>query len=143
MEQILFSLVVAFFVSLALTVISMLVYDGFIAFPKYLKHKKKDDYKTVMGRYVPYDWKDARDTLNQRTGPYLIRCEWEVNGKIYRKTIRTRDYIGAEATFYYIDDPKNAMPRKIEVHKLKLSHHVILLFVYFIIAFLFIFTKRS
>lgn len=114
-----------------------LIYNLFIGFPIGIWIEKQKKYKEVKAFRVVHNIKKAiNDDMDEwKDGSHWLRYEWEVNGKKYRKLIHTSKWPGTTATFYYLKNPKYAMPIPREIARFKFERELLL--VSYIISFCF------
>lgn len=118
------------------------LYNVFIGIPKGLSIKKNKNYKTVTATRVdrgPIDYRDMMNGEYEGSHKNVFEYEWEAEGKRYKKSIRTATWPAAVDTFYYLDNPKYAMPDPKELANFK--HTKALFLVAFVCVFLFVFSK--
>ena len=139
MENLLFNLftsgIIAFVISEAIT----LVYNVIIGIPYGIKITKEKKYKTVTATRITNNGQYERDELHEDRKKYVLKYEWTVDGKTYRRTIVTSAWPLPVDTFYYLNNPKYAMPLPEELSKFK--HTKALFLISFLIAFIFMLNK--
>lgn len=139
MEDIIFGIIVSFVVSLVLTAVLVFVYNIVIGIPRGIKIKKEKKYKTVTATRIVFGSQYSMDKLNETGRRYVFKYEWSVDGKTYRRRINTSVWPAAVDTFYYLNDPKYAMPLPEELARFR--HTKGLFTIIFVIVFLFTFGK--
>ena len=139
MENLLFNLftsgIIAFVISEAIT----LVYNVIIGIQYGIKITKEKKYKTVTATRITNNGQYERDELHEDRKKYVLKYEWTVDGKTYRRTIVTSAWPLPVDTFYYLNNPKYAMPLPEELSKFK--HTKALFLISFLIAFIFMLNK--
>ena len=107
-------------------------------YENYLITKEKK-YKTVTATRITNNGQYERDELHEDRKKYVLKYEWTVDGKTYRRTIVTSAWPLPVDTFYYLNNPKYAMPLPEELSKFK--HTKALFLISFLIAFIFMLNK--
>lgn len=139
MEDIIFAIIVSFVVSLILTAALVSVYNVVIGIPRGIKIKKEKKYKTVTATQIVFGSQYSMDKLYETGRKHVFKYEWSVNGKTYRRRINTSAWPSAVDTFYYLDDPKYAMPLPEELARFR--HTKVLFAILFVIVFLITLSK--
>ncbi len=142
MEDLIIALVVSVVVAFMASNIIAMLYNVFIGIPKGHKIKKSKKYKTVTATLIVRGTDESRELLyGESSGNHknVFKYEWEVDGKVYRRSIRTATWPSAVDTFYYLNNPKYAMPDPVELANFKHTKGLFLIF--FIVVFLVVISK--
>lgn len=127
-------LLVSLIVSFVLCGILVSIYNLFIGLPRGIKIKKEKKYKTVPATVVIHGSTHATEINYDKSG--VFEYEWEVDGKKYKRIIRSTQYQYYVDKLYYLDNPKYAKTDPIELGRFKYT--VKLFFILFVIVYLFV-----
>lgn len=139
MEKFIYTLIASSLIAFVISGIFSAVYNTVIGIPHGLKIKKEKKYKTVTATRITNNSQYERDQLHENNGKNVLKYEWTVDGKTYKRRIVTNAWPLPVDTFYYLNNPKYAMPLPEELANFRYTK--ILFIVLFIFLFPFILNK--